>query len=177
MALLNPATIQNFVDTGNAAPNTAVKGQALEDLICYVFGEVPGISITKRNAMNAFHNEEIDVALWNEQDPAGLPFLSNIVLIECKNWSTAVGSIEVNWFDTKLRNRGLDFGILLCANGITGDQQQLTAAHDTVSKALMEKRRLVVITVDELLAMTETDGLVTLVKEKLCTLAVSGTID
>ena len=176
MARLDQATMQQFVDTGNAAPNTAVKGQALEDLICYVFGEVPGISITMRNAMNAFHNEEIDVALWNEQLADGFPFLSNIVLIECKNWSNAVSSVEVNWFDTKLRNRGLDFGILVCANGITGDQQQLTAAHDTVSKALMEKRRLVVVTVAELLAMADTSDLVDLIKEKLCTLAVSGTI-
>ena len=177
MAQLDQATMQGYVATGDAAPNTAVKGQALEDLICYAFGEVPGISITMRNAVNAFHNEEIDVALWNEQVADGFPFLSNIVLIECKNWSSAVGSAEVNWFDTKLRNRGLDFGILVCANGITGDQQQLTAAHDTVSKALMEKRRLVVITVAELLAMTDTNDLTNLIKQKMCKLAVSGTID
>lgn len=168
--------MQAFVDAGNAAATTADKGMALEDLICYVFGQVPGIAITMRNALNAFGNEEIDVALWNEQHDNGIPFLPNIILIECKNWSKAVGSIEVNWFDSKLRNRGLDFGILVCANGVTGNGGDRNAAHDTVAAALREKRKLVVITTDAIVAMNNTDQLVTLIKERLCELAVSGTI-
>jgi len=168
--------MQAFVDAGNAAATTAGKGKALEDLICYVFNQVPGIAITKRNALNAFENEEIDVALWNERDVNGLSFLPNIVLIECKNWSKAVGSIEVNWFDSKLRNRGLDFGILICANGVTGNGTERNAAHDTVAAALREKRKLIVITTDAIVAMNNTDQLVILIKENLCELAVSGTI-
>lgn len=168
--------MQGFIDAGNAAATTAGKGKALEDLICYVFAQVPGIAITKRNALNEFGNEEIDVALWNEQEGDGLPFLSNIVLIECKNWSKAVGSIEVNWFDSKLRNRGLDLGILICANGVTGNGTDRNAAHDTVAAALREKRKLIVITTDAIVAMDDTDQLVTLIKERLCELAVSGTI-
>lgn len=90
-------------------------------MICYLFGLVPGVAITHRNDMNPFNTEEIDVALWNEQDAGGLHFLPNVILIESKNWSNPVSSIEVNWFDTKLRNRGLDFGILISPHGITGD--------------------------------------------------------
>lgn len=33
---------------------------------------MPGVSVTARNALNAFQAEEIDVAFWNEGDPAGL---------------------------------------------------------------------------------------------------------
>lgn len=168
--------MQAFVAAGNAAATTADKGKALEDLICYVFDKVPGIAITRRNALNAFGNEEIDVALWNEQDDDGLHFLPNIILIECKNWSKAVGSIEVNWFDSKLRNRGLDFGILISTNGVTGNGADRNAAHDTVAAAPREKRKLIVITTDAIVAMNNTDQLVTLIKESLCELAVSGTI-
>jgi hypothetical protein len=107
MPPINQNVLTGFINIGKNASTTTEKGKALEDLICYVFGLVPGISITRRNTMNAFDTEEIDVALWNERDPAGIPFMQEIILVECKNWSNAVGSMEVNWFDAKLRNRGL----------------------------------------------------------------------
>jgi hypothetical protein len=82
----------------------------------------------------------------------------------------------VNWFDTKLRNRGLDFGVLVATNGITGNGNDLTAAHHIVATALKERRRLVVICGDELTALADSSDLVKLIKEKLCDLAVKGTI-
>lgn len=176
MAAINQETVQDFVAAGSNAATTALQGRALEDLICYVFEQVPGISITKRNEMNAFQTEEIDVALWNDGHPDGLFFLPNIVLVECKNWSSAVGSGEVNWFDSKLRNRGLNFGVLVATNGITGNAEDLTAAHAVVASALREGRRLVVLRTQEIAALTDSTELVRLIKEKLCELAVRGTV-
>jgi hypothetical protein len=126
--------------------------------------------------MNPFNTEEIDVALWNEQDVSGFNFLPNLILIESKNWSSPVSSNEVSWFNTKLRNRGLDFGILISPHGITGDANDLTAAHQVVASALMEKRRLIVLTTGELIALQDTHALGHLIKTKLCELAVKGTI-
>jgi hypothetical protein len=100
------ATVQAFVNAGQNGNSTAAHGRALEDLICYVMALVPGVAITHSNELNAFETEEIDVAVWNDGSADGLCFLPNIILVECKNWSNAVGSHEVNWFDTKLRNRG-----------------------------------------------------------------------
>ena len=102
--------VTRFISAGQKAQTTTEKGKALEDLVCYVFGLVPGIKITRRNTMNVFHTEEIDVALWNEKDQAGIPFMQEIILVECKNWSNPVGSMEVNRFDAKLRSRGLAAG-------------------------------------------------------------------
>jgi hypothetical protein len=164
--------VQAFVDAGLNAATTAEQGRALEDLICYVLDIVPGITITHRNAMNVFANEEIDVALFNE----GIISLPNIILVEAKNWSRRVGSIEVAWFLTKLQSRGLDFGIFITTLGITGNADDLNAAHNTVATALVHKRRLIVITTDEILALTDTDELLRLIKTKLCDLAVKGTI-
>ncbi len=172
MAAIDQGQVQAFVDAGLNAATTAEQGRALEDLICYLFDLVPGITITHRNAMNAFANEEIDVALFNE----GIVSLPNIILVEAKNWSNRVGSIEVAWFLTKLQNRGLDFGILITTLGITGNANDLNAAHNTVATALAQKRRLIVITTDELLALTDTEELLHLIKTKLCDLAVKGTI-
>lgn len=176
MVAINVATINGFISAGAAAHNTTGQGRALEDLICYLFGLVPGVAITRRNTMNVFNTEEIDVALWNDPHAEGFSFLPNIILVECKNWSNRVGSGEVNWFDSKLRNRGLDFGILISTLGITGDAADLTAAHAVVAAALRERRRLVILTVDELLALDDTAELAHLLKEKLCDLAVRGAI-
>jgi hypothetical protein len=47
------------------------------------------------------------------------------ILVECKNWSTKVDSMNINWFDHKLQSRGLSLGILIAAQGITGDPRGL----------------------------------------------------
>jgi hypothetical protein len=172
VAAIDQGEVQAFVTAGLNAATMAEQGRALEDLICYLFDLVPGITITHRDAKNVFANEEVDVALFNE----GIVSLPNIILVEAKNWSNRVGSIEVAWFLTKLQNRGLDFGILVTTLGITGNAGDLNAAHSTVAAALAQKRRVIVMTTDELLALTETDELLHLIKTKLCDLAVKGTI-
>lgn len=176
MAPIVAATVQSYVDAGRNGATTAEQGRALEDLICYVLGQVPGVSITHRNELNAFETEEIDVAIWNDGAADGFTFLPNLILVECKNWSSRVGSAEVNWFDAKLRNRGLTFGILITTLGITGNAADITAAHAIVAAALRERRQLVVITTEELLTIGNTEDLVRLVKLKLCDLAVKGTV-
>jgi hypothetical protein len=176
MAVISPTMVAGYLNVGATAVTTADQGRALEDLISYVFAQVPGISIAKRNEMNPFRTEEIDIALWNDAPADGFFFLPNIILIECKNWSTSVGSLEVNWFDSKLRNRGLGFGVLVATNGITGDANDLTAAHSIIAAALREGRRLVVVRSHELLEINDSLELVRLVKEKLCDLAVRGTV-
>lgn len=82
----------------------------------------------------------------------------------------------MNWFDTKLRNRGMEFGILVATKGITGNAYDLTAAHKIVADALKEKRRLVVLTPNEIIALAETDDLCHLLKKKMCELAVKGAL-
>lgn len=176
MPAVNQVTVQAFIDAGQNAVNTTGRGRALEDLVCYVFGLVPGIAVTRRNQMNVFSTEEVDVAFWNDGDPGGFPFLPNLILVEAKNWSNRVGSNEVSWFDTKVRHRGLNFGILVTTLGITGIADDLTRAHQTVALALAEQRKLIVITTAEIQLLADTDDLVLLVKTKLCDLALRGAI-
>jgi hypothetical protein len=176
MARISRARVKALLSAGDAATVTSEKGRALEELICYVFGRVPGISVTRRNALNVFHTEEVDVAFWNEQEGDGLPFLPNILLVECKNWSSAVSSEELAWFDRKIQDRGQSFGILVAAGGVTGAPEERTRAHSIIAGALRERRQLVVITRKEIEALADTTQLVRLIKEKLCDLAVVGTI-
>jgi hypothetical protein len=117
--------VKRYVKVGMSGATTAAQGRALEDLICYVFEQVPGIAVSRRNQKNPFSTEEIDVALWNDGHPDGFFFLSDIILVEWKNWSRRISSSEVSWFSEKLRHRGLDFGILVHRRASPGTETSL----------------------------------------------------
>jgi len=75
------ASLLYLCDTGTTA---IIRGQALEDLACYYFSRVPGISVNARKHLDFAVSQEIDIALWNEN----LHNLPSIILVECKNWAS-----------------------------------------------------------------------------------------
>jgi hypothetical protein len=168
--------IASVLQAADNATSSSAKGKALEELIVYVFGLVPGLTITERNAVNAFGAEEIDVAFWNDGDAGGLRQFDKIILIECKNWHDPVGSQELVNLLHNMRSRGRPFGILIAAHGITGEPARRTDAHSILAQALFEGREILVITRAELEALQDTLQLVELIKRKSLQLAVSGTI-
>ena len=174
MAKLSKKRIGQLMAAGAAAANTTQQGRAYEDLVCYIFEAVPGISETFRNQVNVLQSEEIDVVFWNERSPDGFWFLQEIILVECKDWSTAVGSHHVSWFLNKLRAKALLFGVLVAANGITGNADDRTAAYAILNQALLEGRRIVVLTTQDLLAINSPSALVALIKKKLCQVTLQG---
>ena len=150
-----------------AGDDRARRGAALEQLAQDVFGAIPGVLLTTRNNKDAFGAQEIDVAAFNKGHRNGLFGFPQILLIECKNWRSRVGSMEVAWFDTKLRLKGCSFGVLLALEGITGQQHSLTAAHFIVASAQREGRDIIVITRTDLKGLRAISDLVTLVQRKL----------
>lgn len=159
-------------DDGSAS-NTA-RGRALETLVSELFAAIPGITFDVRDRLDVFDAQEIDVGIWNDGDPDGLQGFEQVFLVECKNWERPVGSLEVAWFDTKLRLRGLSFGVLVAMHGITGTEHALTSAHFIVSAALQEGRSVVVLARDEIEALQTSADLVEMLKRKRLALIVSG---
>lgn len=176
MPAYSQKVIQQFLQQVDHASSASAKGKALEDLTCYLFEKMPGIGAPARNQLNKFESEEIDIAFLNEQHPAGLKHFNPFLLVECKNWSSPVGSLEVAWFLQKIARRALDFGILIAAQGITGSAEDGKQAHKIVSDFLAKGIRLVVITRAEIETFKTTKDLVTLIKKKVCQLIVSETI-
>ncbi len=176
MAALSQRRIERLLGVGNDGRDISEQGKALEDLVCYLFGRVPGIEVTHRNTLNTFRTEEIDVALWNEKRSRAFDFLPSVLLVEAKNWSRPVSSAEVAWFDRKLKDRGLDVGILVALRGVTGSAKDRTAAHQIIAGSLREFRRILLITGDDIRNLRDTRELVVLLKTRLCELAVAGTV-
>jgi hypothetical protein len=176
MAILSNTRMPGYLHQSGAAQSSREKGNAYEELLAYVIGKTPGVTITRRNILNNALSEEIDIAFFNEQKPNGFYFLPYFILAECKNWSRPLGSAEVNWFDTKLKNRGISFGILFAANGISGDTANRTAARDVISNSLREGRDIILLNDQDVIGMSDTKEFCELIKTKICDLKVSGTV-
>lgn len=176
MAKYDQNRIKSYFRKSDKADTNAAKGSALEDLVCYLFDKIPGVEVTQRNKKNAFGVDEMDIAVWNNKQARGLPFLPNIFFIECKNRCFPVSSMEVNWFAEKLGRRGRDTGILIASSGITGDAGGLTHAHFIIASQLLQRRYIIVITRHEIAQLRTTNDLVRLIRVKLCLLGGGGAL-
>jgi hypothetical protein len=152
---------------GDAALTTEEKGAALEDVIIDSFCRIRGVGFLHRDQTNAAGSSEIDILLYNQRHPLGLPFLPNYLIFECKNWATPVSSGAVDAFVTKIRTCRLEFGILVAANGITGDAADRTAANDVIRRAFdRDNIEVIVITRAEIEAFRKVGDVVALVRVK-----------
>jgi hypothetical protein len=179
MSLYDKAKILGFlrtVDQAKGKKQRAVKGRAFEDLARYLFEGIPGVAVTARDKVNLFGTEEIDLACLNHGHPEGLITLPPNFLVECKGWRHPVGSEQVAWFLMKIRHRGLDFGILIAAKGITGEPGERTASHFIVSVELAAARsiRMVVVTRNEIETLQSGEQFARMLIEKVTRLHATG---
>jgi hypothetical protein len=171
MTIISKHKVEHFLHLCDNGSTNEARGKALEDLICYIFEKIPGMIVNARDHMDFATCQEIDIALWNEK----CVFLPTVVFIECKNWVAPVSSNELRGFEVKLRDSGQTFGILVAMNGITGDPQQLTSAHNIIASALSHGIRIVVFTRADITAAGSSNEIVEAIKKKLCQLAVHRT--
>lgn len=146
--------IDRLVLEARTGVTSNARGQALEELACHMIECIPGIEDSIRNPVDYAEGGEIDILFANRQRENGLWFLPTVFLVECKNWQQPVGSQELRVLVDRLRERACTLGILVSANGITGDPADLTAAHHQISRALEQGLHIVVLSTDELDGIT-----------------------
>jgi hypothetical protein len=152
---------------GDAAATTEEKGGALEDVVLRSFCKIRGVGLLRRDQTNVAGSAEIDLLLYNQAHPLGLPFLPNYLIFECKNWAAPVSSAAVDGFVSKVRSCRLELGILVAASGITGNPVDRTAANDIIRRAFdRENIKLLVITRAEIEAFRSTGDVIALIREK-----------
>ena len=97
------------------------KGKLLEDLIENLLSQIRGIKIINRDAR--LKAEEIDIIVQNNVDNTFWKTLGSPLVVECKNWSTKVGTNEIGALVNKMNALSPDVktGILVAVNGISGD--------------------------------------------------------
>jgi hypothetical protein len=167
MGKLNTQRLAECLDAALAATTANAKGRLYQEAAEIVFSGLHGVEVVSSNATNAFHSEEIDVGLYVGDVPRGFPLTELLVLVEVKNWDRPLDSQGVEWFVSKLRQRSLKEGLLIAANGVTGDPTQLTSAHDVIQAALREGICILVITDDDLRQLRTSADVEELIKVKL----------
>lgn len=130
----------------------ADKGKTLEDLATYLALLIPGW-IPRRNVKTVYNEFESDIIISNLIQAGNLnaELFGRNFLIECKNWSRAVGVQQVGYFLYRMRLTHTSFGILFASNGITGgnndaeDQTEKTAATSLLRRAFSEDGNICIV--------------------------------
>ncbi len=83
----------------------------------------------------------------------------------------------VRWFISKLQDRGLSTGILISLSGITGAADGISNAHSEVVNAVIrDKVSVLILTRQEIEALTNTDELVNILLDKILSLTIERTV-
>ena len=165
--------LQRLIADVDGALTATEKGERFEALAEYLFSHLDGVEVTGRDV--AMPAEEIDLVLWNAQTEEVLRPWESVILIECKNWTVPVGAPELDSFIAKLRRRALKTGIFVAANGVTGGFAAPTerGAVAVIRSALQEGIRVIVITMDDIRAITSIDDVRSLIKLRYCKIFVN----
>ncbi|OLB92291.1 MAG: hypothetical protein AUH25_00910 [Thaumarchaeota archaeon 13_1_40CM_38_12] len=177
MAELDNKKIRDLFARFYLEPNSKKKGRLLEDLMCYIMERIPGVKLESRDVYDRFFDQEIDLIFSNDKTRSGLQFLPSIIVFECKNLANAVGKNEIILFAKKLRNKGSTFGILVARSGITGDESKGTYAYGEIQRTLYDGCRIIVLTLENLENITNTDQIVAILWEKFLRLQIAVKID
>ncbi len=167
MVAIVQADILNHLAAGDAG-NTDQKGKALEDVVEQTMCLIDGVGLIDRNVEDLPGSLEIDLILYNHQVVGtGLPFFPPLLIVECKNWAAPVNTATLRAFTSKVHRMKLKFGLLFAAHGITGDAQDVTAAHAHLRDVFSQDDEIVlVITRDELCGVASTEELGMLFRKK-----------
>jgi hypothetical protein len=122
------------------------KKDSLENFAELLLNTISGLRLVKKNAELAA--EEIDLLAANNW----MAGWGDPILVECKNWTKPVGSVEIVSFRHKLKSNQCRTGILIAKNGVTG-----TITSDgtlLIREALqVDGIRLVLLSLDDLKAV------------------------
>ena len=171
---IDAAIIHAHLIEVSSAPNTDAQGRAYEALVAYIFGEVPGCRV-ERDVMNEFRTEQVDVAVGNDRVPGGFPMLPSVMLAECKDWSRPVDSATMGYFINTLANRSVELGVLVAANGITGQEDRMHAAalgYAAASRGI----KLIVLTTEDLGRLKSTADFIDMLSRRYLRAVASGTV-
>jgi len=137
------------------------KGEAMADLVEYMFTAADGIALIKRGLLDVDGSGEIDLVFSNDVFVSQMMTPGITVFIECKNEARKIGATQVRTFASKLNDHNQPLGVMVTAKGLSGGPR--THAHAVVTTELSKGRTIVVLTLDDLALITHSKDLVALV--------------
>jgi hypothetical protein len=168
----DPQEVKRLLDESDQAATATARGAKYEELLAYVFDSVPD-SLVVRSKRNFFGAEQIDLAVSHG---GGFPGLPDKFLVECKNYGDPVDSKAIGYFLFICVSRSAELAIVVAAEGLTGNADDMTYAHSLAIAASALGCRLVVITTADLLGLGTVDDLQALLRERFLSAWATGGI-
>lgn len=164
-------SLDNFFqlrDQTRTEQNITQKGILLEQLVSSMMSSLSGLEVTFTDVRTP--DEEIDIVLLNLKKCDAFSNLPNDIFIECKNWSTPIGVPEVDHFMKTLERSGVEFGIFVARYGITGNK--FKDAQNIILQERKSKRRVIVITWENIENITSVEDIYDMIKVKYGSLLI-----
>ncbi len=113
-----------YLETLLAEIDNDKQGKKLEHIACYLFIHIPGCTPT-HNLLDEDQTMQTDVVIRNLTPQGNLvaETFGRHFIIECKNWTSGVGSPECGYFLHRIQLQHSSFGVMLAREGITGKDQ------------------------------------------------------
>jgi hypothetical protein len=159
MPVIDQRVVEYWIERGSTATNRVEQGNALQNLSCYIFRRIPGVSVAKRNRWDRPRSREFDVAFRNFSERNQFGFLGIVFLVECKNWGRRISASDVHWFAAKLRARGINDGIIVSRLGLSGNPAQGTGAHAIIEESRRDGLRIIDLTIEEICGLQDSAAL------------------
>lgn len=140
------------------------KGEALADIVEYLFTEADGVELIERSLLDADGSGEIDFVFANDPFVSGMLTWGVTIFVECKNEARKIGASQVRTFASKLNDHNQPLGVMITAKGLSGTQR--SHAHAIVSNELGQGRTIIVMTLSDIANFTHTDDLVALFRAR-----------
>jgi hypothetical protein len=173
MADYDLAKLSALCSACTSAVGNHAKGEAMADLVEYLFAAVPGVTLIERSHTYPDDTAEVDFIFGNRYYISRLPTTGVTLFVECKNEARKISAAQVRVFGTKLRDRNQRFGIMATRKGLSG--KNLSYAHGAIAREMQDSRSIVVITLADLQNLTDSDSLVVLCERRLEDLEANGT--
>lgn len=141
-----------------------IKGRLLEEVVSDLFALVPGLKIVGTDINSGI--EEIDLQVSNDNSIGIWTEFDRMFFIECKNWSSRVGSNEIRNFEGKLRNFWLHAGIFIAINGFTGGNSESGAIGQNKLRFKQEGFKIILIGGNDLDEIFDSEDLSMRINEK-----------
>jgi hypothetical protein len=141
--------LEELYNSARKADTSQRKGEILEELTQIIFEKlIPDTEVLRTNSETG--SEEFDVIVRNEQENNPWKELSNMMLVECKNWSKTVGRTELDSIKEKMDTLGgnCKCGILVAWSGISGDKPG-EDAYQKIREAKREDEKYILVMTSE----------------------------
>lgn len=114
--------LRELIKEVNRSKTNHEKGISLEKLGSYLFNNIDGFHVEKRNLKSSA--EESDLSVSNESRDPFFEKLGSPILVECRNVKKSFSAKDARDFIGKIGSLGLNFGVIISRRGLSGKINQ-----------------------------------------------------